>query len=171
MSRTLIILLRRDPTKDYERGTVHYQGYNPHWPDGSPLGVALDTLCQHGQRLLGLGKHLANCDERLIKMVLHPLNSMDDQLTKIPGYRVRRFYMQRTGNQGCMHFFDGTPTTAVFDVEKDEMKVLRWLGLDRMKDGEQFWFDLAAMPYEEQEEACVSEPKRVARLETAQFAV
>ncbi len=99
----------------------------------------------HGQRLLGLGKRLIGCQEKLIKMVVLPLTGREDDLNRIPGYRVRRFYLLRSGNLGRVHFMDGTPTTAVVDLERDEPRVIHWIGLDLLEDGECQWFDLAAV--------------------------
>src|SRR5688572_20522520 len=92
MSRSLIILFRRDPTRDRQREKIRYEGYQPLWPDGRRVDIGLDAFCMHGQRLLGLGKHLAGRSERLIKMLYLPLRGREDELTKIPGFRVRRFY-------------------------------------------------------------------------------
>ena len=39
---------------------------------------------------------------------------------------------------------DGTPTTITFQVGRDEPKVLNWLGLSALDDGDRQWFDLAA---------------------------
>jgi hypothetical protein len=148
MSRTLTILFRRDPSKDRSSEEVQYEGYLPLWPNGRPVAVGLDAFCRHGQRLLGLGRHLAGRRERLIQMTCFPLSGRDDDLTRIPGYRIRRFYIERTGRQGRIHFLDGTPTAAVFEVGKDEPRVLHWIGLTGLEDGEREWFDLAACPME-----------------------
>ena len=145
MSRTLTLLFRRDPSRDRQTEKADFVGYEPLWPDGRPLAVGMDAFCKHGQRLLGLGKHLAGCQQKLVKLVNLPLSGRDDDLNRIPGYRVRRFYLQRTGSTGRIHFMDGTPTVAVFELGRDEPSVIHWLGLASMKDGEIAWFDLAAV--------------------------
>ena len=63
MSRTLRILFRRDPAKDRHRENIFFEGYQVLWPDGRPVAVGLDAFCKHGQRLLGLGRHLAGCKD------------------------------------------------------------------------------------------------------------
>ena len=148
MSRTLIIVFRRDPAKDKHRENIHYQGYQPYWPDGRTVGIGVDAFCKHGQRLLGLGKHLEGLDERLIKLVCLPLSGRDDDLNRIPGHRVRRFFIERQGTVGRIHFLDGTPTSIVFEIGRDEPRVLHWIGLPSIEDGETLWFDIAAMPIE-----------------------
>ena len=148
MSRTLIILFRRDPSKDRSGQEIHYEGYQPFWPDGRPVAVGLDAFCQHGQRLLSLGRHLAGRHERLIRMTCFPLGGREDSLTRLPGYRVRRFFIERQGPVGRIHFLDGTPTTAVFEIGRDEPRVLHWIGLSGLDDGDRQWFDLAATPIE-----------------------
>jgi hypothetical protein len=144
MSRTLRIMFRRDPTRDRFRGKIAFEGYQVLWPDGRPVTVGLDAFCKHGQRLLGLGRHLAGCKERLIDLFCFPLKGRDDDLTRIPGHRVRRFMLMRQGSKGRLHFLDGTPTDTVFELGRDERRVLEWIGLPLLRDGDQQWLDLAA---------------------------
>jgi len=146
MARSLRILFRRDPSRDRQDDRIHYQGYEPLWPDGRPVAVGLDAFCKHGQRLLGLGRHLAGCQERLVDLVLVPLTGREDDLTRIPGARVRRFFIQRQSRVGRIHFLDGTPTSIVFDLDQDEASVLHWVGLPNLKEDEVLWFDLVAIP-------------------------
>jgi hypothetical protein len=145
MSRTLTLLFRRDPSRDRETGTIRFEGYVPFWPDGKPVAVGLDAFCKHGQRLLGLGKYLAGCNEKLVKLVCLPIAGRDDDLNRIPGYRVRRFFIHRTGTIGRIHFMDGTPTATMFELEQDDPRVTHWIGLNMLEDGELQWFDLAAV--------------------------
>lgn len=145
MSRTLILLFRRDPSRDRAKGTILFEGYKPLWPDGRPVAVGMDAFCKHGQRLLGLGKHLAGCQQKLVKLVCLPLSGRDDDLNRIPGYRVRRFYLHRIGRVGRLHFMDGTPTDTTFEVGLDDNRIVQWVGLDLLEDGETLWFDLAAV--------------------------
>lgn len=144
MFRSLTILFRRDPSRDRQRGDIFFEGYQILWPDGRHVTVGLDAFCKHGHRLLGLGRHLAGCKERLIELIFFPLKSREDNLTRIPGHRVRRFYLKRQGTKGRVHFLDGTPTETVFDVGQDEQRVLDWIGLLELREGDHQWFDLAA---------------------------
>ena len=146
MARSLTVLFRRDPTRDRQRGSIHFEGYEILWPDGRPIATGLNAFCYHGQRLLGLGRHLAGRHERLLRLLFFPLQSREDDLTRLPGHRVRRFFLQRQGNLGRMHFLDGTPTETVFEIGRDEPRVLRWVGLPSLRDGQRQWFDLAAAP-------------------------
>jgi len=146
MARTLTVLFRRDPTRDRQRGHIFFEGYEILWPDGRPIATGLNAFCNHGQRLLGLGRHLAGRSERLLRLICFPLKGRDDDLTRLPGHRVRRFFLERQGNTGRMHFLDGTPTDTVFEIGRDERKVLGWIGLTGLGEGEQQWFDLAAGP-------------------------
>ncbi|RLS85541.1 MAG: hypothetical protein DWI06_01585, partial [Planctomycetota bacterium] len=59
-----------------------------------------------------------------------------------------RFYLHRQDNAGRVHFFDGTPTSVVTQIGRDEVEVVEWLGLDTMTENEIQWFDLAATPSE-----------------------
>ena len=144
MARTLTVLFRRDPSRDRYRENIHFEGYQVFWPDGRPVAVGLNAFCRHGQRLLGLGRHLAGCSERLIDLICVPLRDREDNLTRIPGHRVRRFCLRRQGRLGRIHFLDGTPTEAVFDVLNDEPRVLNWIGLTNLPDGGWQWIDVAA---------------------------
>jgi hypothetical protein len=150
MSRTLTVLFRRDPSRDRQQGKIYFEGYQVCWPDGRPVHTGLDAFCKHGQRLLGLGRHLAGCRERLIELICFPLSGRDDDLVRIPGHRVRRFFLERQGRRGRIHFLDGTPTETVFDLSRDECRVLEWIGLPAMRDGEQRWMDLAARAVEQE---------------------
>jgi hypothetical protein len=148
VSRIITLLLRRDPSRDRQSDTCHFEGYETLWPDGRPVAIGVDALCTHGQRLLGLGKHLAGCQEKLVRLVCMPLTGRDDDLNRIPGHRVRRFYLLREGEGGRLHFMDGTPTSATFELGRDEPRVLNWIGLPTLADGEVQWFDLAATAVE-----------------------
>ena len=146
MARTLKVLFRRDPSKDRQDDNIHFEGYDFHWPDGGQVNMGLDAFCTQGQRLLGLGRHLHGSSEKLIELLCFPMPGRDADMTKLPGHRVRRFYIQRTGRQGRVHFMDGTPTAVVMEIGRDEAAVLHWIGLTQLRDGESQWFDLAAHP-------------------------
>lgn len=148
MPRTITLLFRRDPSKDRMEEKVAFEGYDILWPDGVPAELAVDALCKHGQRLLGLGKYLKDCTEKLIDMKFFPLNAKEDSLTRIPGHRCRRFYLHRQGNAGRVHFLDGTPTSVICEIGRDEPEVIEWLGLEAMEENGIQWFDLAASPSE-----------------------
>jgi hypothetical protein len=148
MPRTLTVHFRRDPSRDRQDEQIRFEGYDVRWLDGRPVTSGIDAFCTHGQRLLGLGRHLKGCSERQIELLCFPLRDREADLTKLPGARVRRFLLQRTGRQGRIHFLDGTPTAAVFDLDNDEYRVLHWIGLLGLRDGQGQWFDLAARPAE-----------------------
>jgi|SRR5579884_1796109 len=146
MSRALQILFRRDPSRDRRNDQIRFEGYEVLWPDGRPVGTGIDAFCTQGQRLLGLGRCLAGCREKLVDVILFPLAGLEADLTRLSGARVRRFFVERRGRLGRFHFLDGTPTAVVFDLARDEPAVLRWVGLPDLVEGERLWFDLAAVP-------------------------
>jgi hypothetical protein len=148
MPRTLTVLFRRDPGRDRRHGNVSYEGYQMLWPDGRPVTLGIEGFCRYGQRLLGLGRHLAAQPERLIELVCYPLAGIEDPLTRLPGSRVRRVFLERSGSLGRVHFLDGTPTALVFDLARDEPAVLAWIGLPALGDGQRQWLDLAARTVE-----------------------
>jgi hypothetical protein len=108
------------------------------------VAVGLDAFCKHGQRLLGLGRHLGRDRERLIEIICFPLRGQEDDLNRLPGGRVRRFFVERQSRQGRVHFMDGTSTGIVMDLDQDDESVLQWIGLAGLPEGERQWFDLAA---------------------------
>ncbi len=144
MARILKLLFRRDPSKDRHDDDIRLEGYEFCWPDGQPVTTGIGALCTHGQRLFGLGRQLQGCQEKLLEVLCFPLSGRDADMTKLPGHRVRRFFIERTGQQGRVHFIDGTPTAIVFEIDRDEAPVLHWIGLPQLGDGERQWFDLAA---------------------------
>ncbi len=148
MSRTLRLLFRRDPSRDRQDERIRYEGYEFLWPDGRPVTLGLDAFCKHGQRLLGLGRHLAGHRERLVDMLCFPIADAEAPITRLPGHRVRRFSLQRHDRQGRLYFLDGTPTTIVLDLDHDEPEVVQWIGLSTLCDGERQWLDIAARPAE-----------------------
>jgi hypothetical protein len=161
MSRTLTLLFRRDPSRDRATDVAQFEGWQILWPDGRPVAIGLDAFCKHGQRLFGLGKQLAGCQEKLIKMICFPLEGRDDDLNRIPGHRVRRFFMERRGNSGRVFFMDGTPTTISFEVDRDEPEVLDFFALRELGEGQQLWFDLAATDIATVIPAAPSRPRRM----------
>ncbi len=160
MSRTLTLLFRRDPSRDRHTELTKFEGYEVLWPDGQPVAIGVEAFCKHGLRLFGLGKHLAGCREKLIKMICFPLEGRDDNLNRIPGHRVRRFYVERRGDVGQIFFMDGTATTMTFEVGRDEPVVIEWLGLSGLADGERLWFDLAATEFGAVIPALAPRPRR-----------
>jgi hypothetical protein len=146
MARSLTLLFRRDPSRDRSSDRIDYEGYQILWPDGRPVALSLDAFCRQGQRLLGLGRYLAGCRERVIDILCFPLAGLEAPLTRLPGHRVRRFFLRRAGTQGRLHFLDGTPTSTVFEIGRDDPRVLQWVGLPALADGAQQWLDLAAQP-------------------------
>lgn len=148
MSRNLTVLFRRDASRDRLSEQIHFEGYQICWPDGRAVAVGLDAFCKHGQRLLGLGKHLAGCREKLIQMICLPVADREHAMHRLPGHRVRRFYLERQGELGRVFFLDGTPTSMTFEMGRDETRVLKWIGLTELADGERQWFDLAATAVE-----------------------
>jgi hypothetical protein len=148
MARTLTILFRRDPLRDWRHGTVAYEGYQILWPDGRPVMVGIEAFCRHGQRLLGLGRRLAGRPELLVELLCYPLAGVEEPFTRLAGSRVRRLFVERCGNSGRLHFLDGTPTALAFDLTRDEPAVLDWIGLPALADGQQQWLDLAARTVE-----------------------
>lgn len=144
MCRSLILLFRRDCSRDHVNGNVPYEGYQILWPSGEPVSVGLSAFCKHGQRLFGLGRHLEGSSERLVELLCFPLASREADLTRIAGHRVRRFRLKRAGHEGRIYFLDDTPTTVVFDADRDDTRIVDWIGLGTMQPGEERWLDLAA---------------------------
>jgi hypothetical protein len=142
--RTLTLLFRRNPQRDRRQGDIDLDGYEVFWPDGRPVTVSVSAFCWHGQRILGLGRHLAGQGEKLIHLLCYPLHGLEDPPTHLRGCRVRRFFLERSGSHCRLHFMDGTPTAMIFDLAHDEPPVLNWIGLASLREGQRLWVDLSA---------------------------
>jgi hypothetical protein len=148
MHRTLTVLFRRDQEWDGMRGPIHVEGYQILWPDGRAVEVGLKAFCKHGLRLLGLKGSLSGRSERLVELLCFPLTGRDAKLTRLPGHRIRRFCLARSGASGRLHFLDGSPTDVVFDLDLDDPAVLAWIGLRALPDGERQWLDVGARGFD-----------------------
>jgi hypothetical protein len=148
MLRTLQVLFRRDPSRDRRLNNVDMEGFQLLWPDRSPVGYGLDAFCYHAQRILSLNRFLVGHEERLLEMVQFPLRTKDDEMIRLPGLRVRRFLIRRLGPVGRIHLINGTATEITFEDGRDEPRVVEWIGLSGLRDGEQLWFDFTVRPAE-----------------------
>src|SRR5262245_26206833 len=142
MARVLTVLFRRDSSRDRQTANaIALEGYQLLWPDGRPVTYGLQAFCRHAQRILGLQRCLAGCDERLLELTVFPLRGREDELTRVAGLRVRRFLMKRQGPCGRIHLLNDAPTEISFEVGRDEQRVVDWIGLTARRAGEQVWFD------------------------------
>jgi len=148
LRRSLTVLFRRDESKDRQEGRIVQHGYQILWPEGQAVVVGLEAFCRYGVRWLGLNRHLAGREERLMKLTCVDLQGRDDELTPMPGCRTRRVTLRRNGSVGRIHFIDGTASAVVFILGKDEPRVVDWIGLSELADGEVRWKDVAARPLE-----------------------
>ena len=56
--------------------------------------------------------------------------------------RVRRLMVRRTGHVGRIHLINGAPTAVTFEIGRDEKRMVDWVGLTDLREGEHLWFDL-----------------------------
>jgi len=142
-STDLVVLFRRRLGTEHVRDGIIFAEYDITWPDRRPVQTGLSCFCNSGARLL-LGRHF---DGRaaLVRLTIYPVARLESALTRPGrGIRCRRFYALRHGDCIRLHFFDGTATEVVFNAERDEPPVLRWLQTERMRPGDPFWFDLTS---------------------------
>src|SRR5260370_3388412 len=90
VEHTLTVLLRRDPSRDRQENRIAFEGYEMLWPDGRPISVGFAAFCRRGQRLLGLGRYLAGCSERVVDLVCIPLADRQAPFNRLPGPPLRR---------------------------------------------------------------------------------
>ena len=64
--RTLTVMFHRDAARDRQAGPVQIDGYRTFCPDGREAVVSLSAFCRHGQRVLGMDRHLIDLPERLV---------------------------------------------------------------------------------------------------------
>ncbi len=144
-SRHLTLVFRRNPDHDGQQERIRYEGYHICWPDGRPVSLGFQRFCQQGSRLLGLGRRMQGKAEQLIEVGYHPVEGLEAPLTRPgPGIRCRRFFLERGDRRGKVFFFNGSPTEMEFDVDQDDRRVVDWLGLQQLQEGERSWFDLSA---------------------------
>lgn len=140
--RVLTICFRRDSSRDRSTDNdIALNGYQLSWPDGRPVDLGMDAFCRHAERVLGLQRFLTQSNEQSLELIVFPLPGPEAPFTRRPGMRIRRFMLQRQGRLGRIHLVNGHPTAIVFDLDRDERKVLDWIGLSRLRDGESAWFD------------------------------
>jgi hypothetical protein len=139
------VLFRRDPAQDCEQSRIRKEGYEFLWPDGRAFSLGFQSFCMQGCRLLGLGRRMQGKTEQLVELGFHPIANLEAPLTRLgPGFRCRRFYLERSARRARIFFFNGSATDVEFDAEQDDPEVLHWLGLRALADGERSWFDLSA---------------------------
>jgi hypothetical protein len=144
-SRYILALFRRNPVSDGQKERINYEGYRIHWENGDPASLGLERFCQLGCRLLGLGRKMRDKNEQLVELGVHPVDSLESPITPVEkGTRCRRFYLERQSALGRLYFFNGSETEIVFDLERDDPRVLEWLGLPDVADGSRLWLDLSA---------------------------
>ncbi len=148
MFRTITVRFQRDATRDRCREGRFFAGYRMLWPDGREVNVGLEAFCRYGERLLGLDQHLAGASDGLIDVLCFPIADPAAPATRLPGRRARtrRFFLERVGTRGRLHFIDGTPTELDFVMGRDEPGVVEWIGLAGALDGSRVCVDLAARP-------------------------
>ncbi len=146
MYRSITVLFQRDASRDRWRDRLQFAGYRLLWPDRREVDVGLDAFCRYGQRLLGLDRHLAGVSERLIEILCFPISEPEGPMSRLPGHRVRRFFLHRSGPRGRLYFLDGTATEVEFVLGRDEPAVMRWIGLADAPDPARLCIDLAARP-------------------------
>lgn len=143
-ARRLTVVFQRNPEHDGQRERIRFEGYKIAWPNGEAVTVGLHKFCQQGSRLI-LGRRMQAKNEQLVELGVHPVADLEAPLTRLDsGIRTRRFFLIRQAGRAQVFFFNGSPTEVFFDAEQDDPRVLAWLGVDAMKDGDQVWFDLSA---------------------------
>ncbi|HVS36247.1 MAG TPA: hypothetical protein VMS17_11820 [Gemmataceae bacterium] len=137
------VVFRRNDSKDEQIGGIEYTGYDVFWPSGRRVrGLAFDRFCKIGVRYL-LGREKPEI--AAVDVYFLPLPHRDVLLPRVPGCRLRVLYLERTGSQLKLFLSDDTPTDIVFDLERDEERVLTWLGARQAADGGRQWFGFYAV--------------------------
>ena len=141
--RKMALVFRRNESKDERIGGIEYTGYDLYWPSGSKVqGLAFDRFCKIGVRyILGRDKP----EVAAVDVYFVPLAGRDDVLPRIPGARLRVLCLDRKDTQLQIFLSDDTPTDIVFDLERDEERMLAWLGARQVADGGRQWFGFYAL--------------------------
>jgi hypothetical protein len=143
--RELLVRFRRNPAGDGCRDGLAFRGFRFSWPDGRPVRTGLSRLCGVGTALF-FGRRQPVPDDCLLRLCCAATAEDAPPRRPAPGVRVLRMYLQREGPRGVLHFHNGLRTEVVFEDGVDEPRVLRWVGMDGLADGDRIWLDLFALP-------------------------
>ena len=142
--RRLDVLLRRNLNNDSSTKDTSYAGFDFCWENGVLVQVNLLRLCGIGVRLV-FGKQVPSKGSFQVQFHLVPVDDPYSKRLPVPrAWRPRRIYFERIGSRATLHLANGFCTDVYFD-EKDDPRVVEWVGLRDLSPGQRQWADLLAI--------------------------
>jgi hypothetical protein len=135
--------LRRNTHNDGACDNATYTGFDIFWEDGRPVQTSMARMCGIAVRHI-FGHQIPSGDLFPVQFHIVPQeNPYSPRLALPRRFKPRRVYFQRLGPTAVLHLANGYRTDVVFH-EEDDPRMLQWVGLAALADGEQQWVDLVA---------------------------
>ncbi len=140
-ARTLTLVCERNEKFDHEHERIQYSGMVFYWPEGNKVDLSVNQFCQIGVRTLIGRKHISS--RQLLNITLTPVAGLEAPLPRLgKGSRSRRLFIRKQDNVGIMHLINGMATGLQFYPNRDDARIVEWLGMNDINDGDDMWFDL-----------------------------
>lgn len=142
--RKIDVLLRRNSRNDDTSEDAAYTGFDICWENGQPAQVNLARLC-------GIAVHqifhnqIPHEGSFHVQFYLVPVENRGAPRLAVPrSLKPRRVYIERQGPVAALHLANGFCTDIIFHQD-DDPRMLRWIGLMQLSDGQQQWADMVAL--------------------------
>ena len=142
--RCIEVLMRRNTANDCNTQDADYAGFDFLWPDNQPVQVNLSQLCGIGVRLV-FRESLPHEGSFRVQFYLVPVDHHLAPRLAVPRtLKPRRIFFERQGPEVALHFINEFRTDVVFH-QNDDPRILHWVGLNQLAEGQRQWFDLLAL--------------------------
>jgi hypothetical protein len=142
--RKIDVLLRRNSRNDDTSEDATYTGFDICWENGQPAQVNLARLC-------GIAVHqifhnqIPHEGSFHVQFYLVPVENRGAPRLAVPrSLKPRRVYIERQGPVAALHLANGFCTDIIFHQD-DDPRMLHWIGLTQLSDGQQQWADMVAL--------------------------
>lgn len=142
--RKIDLLLRRNSSNDSTTGDVKYTGFDICWEDGQPVQMNLARLCGVGVSQI-FGDQIPQAGSFCVRYYLVPVENRAAPRLAVPrSLKPRRVYFERQGPLAALHLANGFCTDIAFH-QNDDPRILQWVGLPQMSQGQQQWADVVVL--------------------------
>jgi len=142
--RKIDVLLRRNTHNDSTSKDAEYTGFDICWEDGQPAQVNMARLCGIAIRQI-FGDQIPPAGSYRVQYYLVPIGDRSAPRLAVPrSLKPRRVYFERQGSIAALHLANGFCTEIKFHQD-DDPRMLRWVGLPQLSQGQQKWADIVAI--------------------------
>jgi hypothetical protein len=142
--RKIDVLLRRNSQNDGTSEDATYSGFDICWEDGQPAQVNLTRLCGIAVHQI-FGDRAPHAGSFRVQFYLVPVDNRSAPRLAVPrSLKPRRVYFERQGPIAALHLANGFCTDIIFHQD-DDPRMLRWIGLTQLANGQQQWADMVAL--------------------------